>query len=230
MMSNSKSPRILFTTQLSKKKLAALNSGSFTIETRPFIGFEYVIPAVWRRQIPDKTDAWIFTSKKAVKALKPVVRELKIPPNIFAVGSKTGEKLEKLGLKVTIPNEFNAASLAQKMQGLELKNAVHFCGNLKAVDLNKLLGAETKLTSVEVYRTKLKTHKVNTDQYDGIVFMSPSAIDSFMKENSIESKTVVFCIGPTTEEAAQEAGIENCITPEYSTLDSLVESIHRFYL
>ena len=228
-MSNQTKPRILFTTQLTKEKLALLNSSGLRVESVPFITFEYVIPAMWISQLPDQVDAWIFTSKKAVKALKPVINDLEIPDHIFAVGAKTAERVEKLNLKVTTPDEYNVAALAKKMKDLQLNNVVHFCGNLKAGDLNKLLGEDTNLTSVEVYRTKRAPHTLNTSNYDGIVFMSPSAVESFSVRNEVATATKIFCIGPTTQEAAHEAGMQNCITPEYSTLDSLTESIQTHF-
>ncbi|MAL17282.1 MAG: hypothetical protein CL670_16455 [Balneola sp.] len=228
-MHNHRKPRILFTTQLKKKRLAVLHSTGFSIENIPFINFEYVIPAMWISQLPDETDAWIFTSKKAVKALNPVIDDLEIPKHIFAVGSKTAEGLEALGLKVTVPDEFNAVSLVQKMNELKLKHMTHFCGNLKATDISKLLGDDKNLTSIEVYRTKYAPHKLDVSKYEGIVFMSPSAVESFSEKNVIDGATQVFCIGPTTEEAALEAGIKGCVTPEYSTLDSLMESIQTHF-
>lgn len=228
-MINQKKPSILFTTQLKKDRLAALQSSGFSLEAVPFITFEYVIPAMWISQLPDQTDAWIFTSKKAVKAIKPAINDMKVPNHIFAVGTKTAEKLEKLNLEVTIPDEYNVAALAKKMKDLNLKNVIHFCGNLKAGDLQKLLGKGTNLTSVEVYRTKLAPHTLNISNYDGIVFMSPSAVESFSKHNDVDGKAKVFCIGTTTQEAAKEAGFKNCITPEYSTLDSLTESIQTYF-
>ncbi|MEQ8523683.1 uroporphyrinogen-III synthase [Gracilimonas sp.] len=228
-MINQKKPNILFTTQLKKDRLAALQSSGFSVEAVPFITFEYVIPAMWISQLPDKIDTWIFTSKKAVKALKPAINDLNVPDHIFAVGSKTAEKLESLNLEVTIPDEYNVAALAKKMKDLDLRDVVHFCGNLKAGDLNKLLGEGTNLTSVEVYRTKLAPHTLNTSNYDGIVFMSPSAVESFSERNEVNGTAQIFCIGTTTEEAAKEAGFKDCITPEYSTLDSLTESIQTYF-
>lgn len=207
-----------------------LENGQVLIESIPFITFEYLMPAMWLKHVPKEADAWIFTSKKAVRALKPMIKDLMIPNHIFAVGAKTAEQLEELGLEVTIPDEYNAVALANKMKELELKEVVHFCGNLKAADLPKLLSGSTNVQSIEVYRTKKTAHKINADEFDGIVFMSPSAIESFSEQNSIPENRQVFCIGPTTEQAATEAGMEKAITPEYSTLDSLMESIHQFYL
>lgn len=226
-----KKPRILFTTQLSERKRTRLESGELLIESEPFITFEYKLPGMWKSQVPNKkADAWIFTSKKAVKAVSPVIKDFELPQHIFAVGSKTAEMLKEIGLKVSIPEEYNAKALAAMMQELDLNNVVHFCGNLKAEDLQTLLGDQVKLTSVEVYQTKITNHKMtDLDNFDAVVFMSPSAVESFSKQNSVTENVKVFCIGPTTQQAAEEAGMQNCITPEYSTLESVMESIHRFY-
>lgn len=188
------------------------------------------MPSLWMDKVPENTDAWIFTSKKAVKAVSPKIAELKKPDHIFAVGSKTAEKLEDLGLKVTYPDDFNAFALARMMKDLDLKNVVHFCGNLKASDLGKLLGDQVELTSVEVYHTILTRHEMSDlEDFDAVVFMSPSAVESFSEQNSVSDDQKVFCIGPTTEQAAREAGMEDCVIPEYSTLEDLMESISQFY-
>ncbi|MFP8489182.1 uroporphyrinogen-III synthase [Gracilimonas sp. Q87] len=228
MMSNK--PRVLFTTQLSEEKRTQLENGELLIESEPFITFEYLMPALWMDKVPQNADAWIFTSKKAVKAISPKVTDLAIPDHIFAVGSKTAESLGELGLEVTFPEEYNTIALASMMQELDLKKLIYFCGNLKAADLGKLLGEDVDVFSIEVYHTILTKHEMDDlDDFDAVVFMSPSAIESFSEKNSMLKKQQVFCIGPSTEQAANEAGIMNCITPEYSTLDSLMESIHRFY-
>lgn len=223
-------PRILFTTQLSEQQRGILENNQFLIESEPFITFEYLMPALWRSRLSPKAKAWVFTSKRAVKAVSPVISELPLPQHIFAVGAKTAERLEEIGLKVSVPLEYNALGLANMMQELNLNEVIHFCGNLKAVNLGKLLGEKVNLTSVEVYQTKLTGHKMgDLDDFDAVVFMSPSAVESFSRQNSVSKKMRVFCIGPTTEQAAQDAGIKNCITPEYSTLDSLMESIQTYY-
>lgn len=228
---NNPKPKIVFTTQLSEQKRGLLEKGHFLIECEPFITFEYLMPTLWMPKVPKKTDAWIFTSQKAVKSVSPKINDLKIPHHIFAVGAKTAEKLESLGLKVSFPEKYNAANLAAMMQELDLKEVVHFCGNLKAENFNKLLGDSVNLSSVEVYQTKLTGHKMSDlNDFDGIVFMSPSAVESFSQQNSVSENMQVFCIGPTTEAVAKEAGIQNCITPEYSTVDSLMESIQQYYL
>jgi uroporphyrinogen-III synthase len=227
-MSNKK-PRILFTTQLSEQKRTKLEDGQILIESEPFITFEYKLPGMWRSQIPERADAWIFTSKKAVRALSPAINNLEMPQHIFAVGAKTAEKLEEIGLKVSIPEEYNANALAAMMQELDLKKVVHFCGNLRAENIQKLLGKQVNVTSVEVYQTKITNHKMSDlKNFDAVVFMSPSAVESFSHQNRVKDQQI-FCIGPTTKQAAEDVGMRNCIIPEYSTIDSLMQSIQEYY-
>lgn len=223
-------PHILFTTQLSEQKRTQLEKGKWLIECEPFITFEYLMPALWMDKLPEKADAWIFTSKKAVKAISPKLSELETPDHIFAVGAKTAEKLEELGLEVSFPEEYNVIALAEMMKDLNFKKVVHFCGNLKAADLGKLLGESVEVVSIEVYHTVLTHHKLDDlDDFDAVVFMSPSAVESFSEQNSISEGQQVFCIGPTTEVAAREFGMKDSITPEYFTLESLMNSILLFY-
>ena len=48
-----------------------------------------------------------------------------------------------------------------------------------------------------VYKTE-ETPQVLSKQYDGILFFSPSAVQSFFSKNYITDKTQVFAIGATT--------------------------------
>ena len=227
----SNKPRVLFTTQLSEQKRTHLENGELLIESEPFITFEYLMPALWIDKLPENADAWIFTSKKAVKAVSPKLPELDVPDHVFAVGAKTAESLEELGVDVSFPEEYNARALAAMLNDLSLKKVIHFCGNLKAANMGKLLGESVEVTSIEVYNTVLTHHKMtDLNDFDAVAFMSPSAVESFSRQNKVTDKQKVFCIGPTTEEAARQAGMDACITPEYSTIDSLMESIQTFYV
>ncbi|MEX0608590.1 MAG: uroporphyrinogen-III synthase [Balneolaceae bacterium] len=230
-MENSKPlPKVLFTTDLSAGQQEVLKSTDYSFESLPFITFEYVASEEWKPKMKVNPDTWVFTSKRAVKAIKAVIDSLEKPEFIFAVGDKTARKLEKLSLSPIIPAEFNLESLAERMNNFKLKNVIHFCGNLKSGNLSELLKDKSiDVTSIEVYRTNLNPQKVEESKYDSFVFMSPSAVESFSQKNTLHENSTVFCIGPSTAKALEKAGLTTFITAEESTVDSLAASIQKFY-
>ena len=56
---------------------------------------------------------------------------------------------------------------------------------------------EMKLNIIPIYDTLLTPHKIKLD-VDGILFYSPSAVESFFIKNKWPKNTYGFCIGKTT--------------------------------
>lgn len=223
-------PKVLFTTTLSDSQKSEVKSNYFTFESIPFISFEYFQYELWKSQLPENYDTWVFTSKRAVKALKPAINSLSIPEHIFAVGEKTAEKLQNLSLSPKVPDEYNLISLANLMDTFDLKNIIHFCGNLKTDNLADLLADKSvNLNSIEVYQTKYAPKKIDASKYAAVVFMSPSSVESFHQENTLSKQSAVFCIGPSTAKALDENGVLNYKVSEKSTLKSLAESLNNHF-
>jgi len=72
---------------------------------------------------------------------------------------------------------------------------------------------------------KLKTEKINFQNYKAVIFTSSNAI-KFLNIDKFESKIKCYCVGKTTEFAARKAGFINTYSSE-GTVDSLVELIIR---
>ena len=118
--------------------------------------------------------------------------------NCFCVGHKTKFILEKNGLKVIEIGQ-NATELAQKI-AKNYKNCVfyYFCGTIRREELPKALKSEKiSLFEVKTYKTALKTKKFDQN-WDGILFFSPSGVASYISENKDQRNTHAFCIGQTT--------------------------------
>ena len=86
--------------------------------------------------------------------------------------------------------------------------------------------AEIILDEVEVYETVLTTHKINFKP-DGILFFSPSGVESYLQENKIEDENC-FCIGNTTAEALKYV-TPNRIIANQPTKESVVMKCIEFY-
>jgi uroporphyrinogen-III synthase len=142
----------------------------------------------------------IFTSKNALKAIEN--KHIKIK-NVFCVGLKTSELAKAKNINVLV-----IANTADKLADIILKKHSNkeftfFCGESRLGKLpDKLRKNAIKLQEIVVYATK-KTPKLFAGSYDGVLFFSPSAVESYMQLNSLE-KSIAFCIGETTAKEASK--------------------------
>lgn len=70
---------------------------------------------------------------------------------------------------------------------------------------------------IEVYQTVLTPHKMD-NQVDGILFFSPSAVQSYVMENAITNE-ICFCIGTTT---AAELTTNNKVIANQPTVENVI--------
>jgi uroporphyrinogen-III synthase len=80
---------------------------------------------------------------------------------------------------------------------------------------------------VVVYRTIEMTHTIPST-YDGILFFSPSAVNSFFAINK-EEQTTYFAIGTTTANALQQYIHANVIVAERATKEDLVKQAISYF-
>ncbi len=176
---------------------------------KPALEFEF--PEYWDRVLAVinehlKSD-WVFTSTNGVKALERMMRNgLQVRPEVqlFAVGSKTQEALEVLGLEAKIPFQQDGAHLAELIIEKGKSNSVIcFHGNLSRDEMtDALLVANIEVIEVEVYKTTIKPVILPVAEVEAILFYSPSAAEGFKQGQGFEQELPpLFAIGPTTAEA-----------------------------
>jgi len=143
-------------------------------------------------------DNLIFTSSNAVRAVAshPNVQDIRRKP-CFVVGEKTAVLLDELGFTV-LEIAGSAGALSDIIKNNYKSETFTFCcGNLRMETLPfDLKIAGIGFNEIEVYRTVLTPHVIKADN-DGILFFSPSGVESFLAENDI-GDAVCFCIGQTT--------------------------------
>lgn len=117
----------------------------------------------------------------------------------------------------------NAASLAQEIiRNGEKGPLVFFCGDKRRDELPNLLQQHNiALEELIVYETTA-TPALTGQEYDGILFLSPSAVESFFSVNSLPPHTVCFSIGPTTARALEEYTGNKIITSASPSMEQLV--------
>lgn len=174
-------------------------------------------------------DNLIFTSQNAVQSVlqDPNCEALK-SKKVFCVGSKTKALLEENGFTVVAHMGY-AADLAEIITLIYPNDSyTFFSGNLRRETLPQALTeAGIKFNEIGVYETKLTPQKISS-KVDGVLFFSPSAIESYLKQNKITSE-IAFCIGETTAEAAAQSGIKNIVIANQPSVENvIIQCINEF--
>ena len=91
--------------------------------------------------------------------------------------------------------------------------------------LKKLGHTVTHLPVIKI--EKLKTEKINFQNYKAVIFTSSNAI-KFLNVSKFDSKIKCYCVGKMTEFIARQAGFINTCSSE-GTVDSLIELIIRSF-
>jgi len=163
------------------------------------------------------TENAIVTSQNSASVLIESKTELK---NVFCVGEKTASLLVGNDYNVveTTKNSLELAKIIVKKYKSD--SFVFFCGDKRRKELPNIL-SENKVDFTEniLYKTKLNSHKFE-EVFDGILFFSPSGVESYMQENPLDN-SLVFCIGNTTATAIKEEAAKVIISDTPSVEDVL---------
>lgn len=142
----------------------------------------------------------IFTS---INALKIVLNHKITIQNCFCVGAKTKAFAASQNIQVIA-----FADDAQRLSNILTnefaeKSFIFFCGaKRKDILPDRLKAKNISLKEIVIYDTYLVPKKMDST-YDGVLFFSPSAVESYVQLNSL-SNTIAFCIGNTTAASAQK--------------------------
>ncbi len=145
---------------------------------------------------------------------------------IYCVGQKTKKRIRDYGFG-TFKVKKNARDLCDfiiEHSGKE--RFLHFCGNLALDVLDKALPLQNiSYRKIFMYETTLLFPKIENN-YDAVVFFSPSGVRSFMKNNSLDNKKI-FSIGLTTSEEIRKYTDSNIITSKEMNLDDVLKLISK---
>ena len=163
--------------------------------------------------IPKKPNYWVFSSQNAVRSFlaNPIASAHQNP--VLCVGEKTKLLLEENGQKVikTAPNMLELVDFIQKT--MKTEHFLHICGNRKLADF--AVGMQKtgiSYTEVTAYHTHLVS-RVQTPEPQGLLFYSPSGVESYLQTNSIGASWC-FCIGETTATAVRPLTEHLTVSPK----------------
>jgi len=67
-----------------------------------------------------------------------------------------------------------------------------------------------------------------TNKFDGILFFSPSAVESYLKLNAIKEE-MCFCIGETTAEALENRKAKNILIADSPSVENVIGEVIGYY-
>ena len=183
---------------------------------------------IHKKVVGNKIQNVIITSQNAVEALLTSFSAVELQfKNIYCVGRRTKRTIEKRIGKVTYMAS-NAKKLANYLvEYIEGTEVTYFCSDLRLDDLPNILTENNIMVNeVEAYQTKYDAIKLE-DDVDGIMFYSPSTVDSFLKHN--EANGIAFCIGETTANKAKKH-FEDIRVAKVPTVESVIELVNEYYV
>jgi len=188
------------------------------------IRFNRIPPKVMKNEIENV----VITSQNGVDAILNSFTKDEIKfKNIFCVGRRTKKRIETRIGKVTYAAR-NAKKLAEYLHDkASIKEVTYFCSGIRLDILPAYLNEfNIVVNEVEAYKTMLSPVKIK-DEVSGVLFYSPSGIESYLKENT--TNKVAFCIGETTAKEARKH-FKNVQVANLPSIDSVLELVNNYYL
>lgn len=206
---------IVSTKVLTEGQSSGLLSAGIRLIAYDFIGIKNV--SMWL-SLP--YDLLIVTSQNAVRSLLAYegVEAVKETP-VLCVGKQTEKLLALNGFKVLYSSDYAIELIAYIKEHWEelkgYKKVVFLAGSNRLDTLpNFFKERRWEVEEVLAYETVL-TPVVIEEKVDGILFFSPSGVESYCKSNTVGTEKV-YCIGATTAEVARRYWEEVVVSNEPS--------------
>lgn len=194
--------QILSTRPVGKELVNEADNNDIILDEISFIKTEEIIDTEIEKKIRELSKqniTAVFTSINAITAVSKFITT-KISWKIFCIGNTTKKLVKKFWGEDNIEGfADNANQLSKKiLENSSIKNVTFFCGDKRRNELqDNLIKYGIDVDEIVVYKTT-ETPTVLTKQYDGLLFFSPSAVQSFFSKNSVSNATNLFAIGSTT--------------------------------
>ncbi len=200
-----------------------------SVKLIPNTAFQKAEVANWA----EKQDV-VFTSANAVQAVSKILESsgISFPShwNIFCISGRTKAAITDHFSKERIMATADyGKDLAEKIVEHANEEVIFFCGNKRRDELPKILRqAGLSVHEVVVYET-IETPVSINQQFDGVLFFSPSSVESFFSMNDLQQNVVCFAIGNTTAHSIRHHTNNKIIISESPTQEVLLEEVNSYF-
>jgi uroporphyrinogen-III synthase len=226
---------ILSTRPLSESLIDEAKKQAVYIEVLPFIETEAIKSVEVQQEIELvllESATIVFTSMNAVEAVADYMIDEQPDWAIYCMGNTTQELVKKyFGDNSIAGTAGNAAALASLIvEEANTGEVIFFCGDQRRDELPDILKAsDIEVNEIEVYHTVTIAHKV-AKNYNGILFFSPSAVESFFSKNKTGIQTILFAIGNTTAASIRKHAVNPVIISDEPGKENLVEKALNYFV
>lgn len=226
--------QILFTGQHLEKEIANTIPLNIVVDELPFIVTQHTTDTNILDQLNNliqHKEFVVFTSQIAVDW---VTKNSTVIPkwDIACMEGQTQKALIDLGWGALISHTANnGTELAKKIASSVPKSTIiNFIGsNQRLANLpNYLNNQGFSVKELVAYTTTAKYQDIDK-QYDALIFLSPSAVNSFFDFYSISENVKIFSIGQTTAEAVHNRTKNETIVSDGVSQKDLFNKIINYY-
>ena len=168
---------------------------------------------------------FVFTSAHGVKGLFEK-NSFEKPIRAFCISGATANTANDFKVEV-IASANHASQLAKEIIKSDCKEVVYCTTSERRSELEKALSKRGIKINVHLVYNKEAVPVTLSQHFDGLVFYSPSQVETFLIHNKNYFNVPVFCIGNTTSEFAKSKGFKNCIATEFPSTESILELINK---
>lgn len=204
------------------------------IDVLPFIETESILSVEVQQEIDQvalQATTVVFTSMNAVDAVTVFLDGHKPAWNIYTLGTTTKNLVSAyFGEDKIMGTAADATALADIIVAEGLAEEVtFFCGDRRRDELPGILRKnDIEVNEIVVYQTIATPHKINK-AYQGILFFSPSAVDSFFSINKVAADTLIFAIGSTTAANIKKYTGNKIIVADEPGKENLVDKMITYF-
>ena len=224
---------ILSTMSLPQSLIDEAAGKDMVIDELSFIDIKPIVDASIIKKIKEFSTqplSVVFTSSHAASIVLNSLGNNKPAWDIYSMAGNTKKILaDYFGEPAIISTGKNALSLAEKIIQQHTKEVIFFCGNLRRDELPVFLSQHgITVNEIIIYETELTPHTV-TKTYNGILFFSPSAVNSFFSANQPGKETILFAIGDATADAIKKYSQNKTITSDLPGKEILVAMAVEYF-
>lgn len=211
----------------------AMQSG-IEIDVLSFIETESILSVEVQQEIEQvalQETTVIFTSMNAVDAVTVFLDGHKPAWNIYTLGTTTQKLVaDYFGTDKILGAAADATQLGELIAGEAIATEVNFfCGDRRRDELPGILrNNDIEVNEIVVYHTIATPHIINK-AYEGILFFSPSAVDSFFSVNKVAPHSLMFAIGRTTATSIKKYSDNKIIVANEPGKENLVEKMIAYF-